>query len=81
VTVSSQLSVGEFLQVRGSGEGANEREKRVPEGPQAFICRSDPSLGWTTSDAIGRHGQCLGTASCSRSRGQVGRVGGWSVRP
>jgi hypothetical protein len=30
--VSSRLSDGEVLLVRGSGEGANEREERLPEG-------------------------------------------------
>jgi hypothetical protein len=35
-TVSSRLSIGELLQVRGSGEGTNEREKRVPEGTSGF---------------------------------------------
>jgi hypothetical protein len=34
--VSSRLSVGELLQVRGSGEGANERENRVIEGALGF---------------------------------------------
>jgi hypothetical protein len=34
--VSSRLSIDELLQVRGSGEGANEREKREPEGSSGF---------------------------------------------
>jgi hypothetical protein len=34
--VSSRLSVGELLQVGGSEEGVNEREKRVPEGASSF---------------------------------------------
>jgi hypothetical protein len=34
--VSSRLSIGELLQVSGSGEGANETEKRVPEGASGF---------------------------------------------
>jgi hypothetical protein len=34
--VSSRLSVGELLQVGGSEEGANERDKRVPEGASGF---------------------------------------------
>jgi hypothetical protein len=50
-------------------------------GPRAFICRSEPGLGWTPSDAIGRRGRCMGTASCARSRGQVSHVGCCSVQP
>jgi hypothetical protein len=65
----------------GSGEGANESERRVPEGASDFICQSEPGLGWTASDAIEHRGRCLGVASCARSRGQVDSVGGWSVRP
>jgi hypothetical protein len=34
--VSSRLRGGELLQVRGSGEGANGREGRLPEGASSF---------------------------------------------
>jgi hypothetical protein len=63
VAVSPRLGVGELLQVSGSGEGANERERRGPEGASAFICWSEPGLGWVLSEMIGHRGRCLGTVS------------------
>jgi hypothetical protein len=77
---SPRLHGGEVLQMSESGERANEREERLPEGPQALYRRGELGLAWTSSDAIGRRGRCAGMASCAKSRGQVGCVGGWLFR-
>jgi hypothetical protein len=45
--LSPRLRDGELLQVKGSGEGANEWEKRVPEGVLMFISPSGFGLGCT----------------------------------
>jgi hypothetical protein len=49
-------------------------------GFSAFNYRSELGLGWASSEAIGRRGRCLGTASWAGSRGLVIGVGGWPVR-
>jgi hypothetical protein len=45
----------------------------------AYNCRRELGLGWVSSEAIGRRGRCLGTASWAGSRGTDGSVGGWPI--
>jgi hypothetical protein len=48
-------------------------------GFSAYNYRRELGLGWVLSEAIGRRGRCLGTASWAGSRGTDGSVGGWPV--
>jgi hypothetical protein len=48
----SWLHGGEALQVRESGEGANEQHERVPEGVSGFISPDGHGLGCT---GVGRN--------------------------
>jgi hypothetical protein len=48
---SSRLHGGEVLQVSESGEGANEREERLPEGPSSYILSAGIGL-WCTRDGL-----------------------------
>jgi hypothetical protein len=48
---SSRLHGGEVLQVSESGEGANEREERLPEGPSSYILSAGIGL-WCTHDGL-----------------------------
>jgi hypothetical protein len=46
-------------------------------GSGALYSQGRHGLGWTSSDAIGRRGRRAMAASCAKSRGKVGGVGGW----
>jgi hypothetical protein len=61
--------------------GKNGDMRGFPEGSRALYGQGRLGLGWTSADAIGHHGRCAGIASCAKSRGQVGGVGGWPVQP
>jgi hypothetical protein len=62
-------------------EGGRMGDRRgFPGGSRAYNCQGRLGLVWVSSEAIGRRGRCLGTESCTESRGEVIGVGGWPVR-
>jgi hypothetical protein len=73
----SRLHGGEAVQVRESGEGANERQERVPERVSVFILPDGHGLGCTSVGRDWAPWVALWAASCTESRGTNSSVGGW----